>query len=360
MTDPIPFRELWPALTATLLVRYFYTFLRAAALATATAAPWAVALSGVVAWALFWPVAAALARRPGRNLVDLALAAGGRPLAVALAVALSVLLVVGTGGGLRQAAEVAVTGFLPHTPQTFAMATLVAAGALGAATSPAGLVWLGAVAWWPALLAVLVIVVGNLGWGQFRNALPPTGHGVLPTLIQVPPLTSYWGELVYLAVVSRHVQEAGDLPRAAGLAVAVSTATGALLTLVYLMVFPLPGGAALPFPLLEMTRLVTGGRFLERLDALWIGTWVLGSAGLAAGALQTAALLFRDAFRLPDHRGAVLPMAVATLAAALFHGNQESAIAFETGFVRRWGFLITLVLPLAVALLAGRRGGGGG
>lgn len=354
--------QLWTSLIGSMLVRSFYTFPRAAALTASTAAPWAVLAAGAAAFLLFWPVAAALARRPGQNLIDLALAAGGRPLAIGVALPVAALLIGGTGIGLRQAAEMAVTGFFPHTPQTFAMASLIAAGALGAAMSPAGLVWIGAVSAWPALAALLLVLLGNLAWGQFRNVLPPAGPGLLPVAGELLPLTSYYGELVFAAVVSRYLTAPRHLVRAAGQAVAVSALTGAAMVLVYLMVFPLPGGLTVPFPLLEMTRLVMGGRFLERVDALWIGLWTLGSAGLAAGALQTAALLFRDAFRLPDHRGAVLPLAVAVLATALFPGNQENAVAMETFVVRRWGFLLTLVLPLLVALLARvrRRSAGAG
>ncbi len=352
----IPFHHLWISLAASMMVRSFYTFPRAAAIGTSTAAPWAILLAGGVTLLLFWPLAAVLAKRPGQNLIDLAVEVGGRPLAIGVALVLGALLIGGTGIGIRQASEMAVTGFYPHTPQTFAMVSLVLTACLGAALSPPSLIWIGAVSGPPTLGTLLLVLIGNLGWGRFRHIIPPTGPGLVPVMAQVLPLTSFFGELVYLAIISPYVRTPRRLMRAATWGLGLSTAVGAALVLVYLMVFPLPGGLSFPFPLLELTRLIQGGRYLERVDILWIWLWVVGSTGLAAGAIQSTALLITDAFRLPTHRGAVLPLAVATLSVALFPSNQATAIAIETFLVRRWGFIFTLLLPLAIALLARRRG----
>jgi hypothetical protein len=67
---------------------------------------------------------------------------------------------------------------------------------------------------------------------------------------------------------------------------------------------------------------------------------------------MATALLFKDAFRLPDHRGAVLPLTMAVLAMALLPSNQATAIVIETNSLRRWGYLIALGLPLAITLVA--------
>ena len=356
MKAQISFRQLWLALASGMIVRTFYTFPRSVALSTSTAAPWAVLLAGGLSLLLFWPVASALARRPGKNLIDLALEAGGRPIAILTALLIGSILIGGTGIGIRQASEMAVTGFYPHTPQTFAMSSLILAGALGAALSPPGLIWTGAVAAIPTIGALLLVLVGNVAWGQFRHVLPPTGPGLLPVAAELLPMTSFFGEVAFLAIIASYVQRAKDLPKAAAWGLGLSTVIGALFVLIYLMVFPLPGGLSFPFPLLEMTRLIHGGRFFERVDLIWVLLWVVGSAGLAAGSIQAAALMLKDAFRLPTHRGAVLPLAVATLASALFPSNQAAAIAIETFLVRRWGFLLTLGVPLLLVVIVHLRG----
>lgn len=240
------------------------------------------------------------------------------------------------------------------------MSAIALVAALGAAMGSSNLIWLGALWLWPTLLGFALVLVGNLGWGQLRNLLPLTGPGLLPVAAQVVPLTSHFGELVYLAVLSSYLATPSRLVRAAAYVTLGTAVTWMLVTLVYLMVFPLPGGLGVPFPLFDMTRLVQGGRFFERVDAFWITFWTAGCAVRGAAALHAAALLLRDAFRLPNHRGAVLPLVIATVSLALFPTDQAGAIAAETFLLRRWGFLAMLVLPLCVALLARARGAGAG
>lgn len=357
----IPSNQVWLAMAAVLLGKVFFPFPRNIAANASSAAPWAVLAAGAVTWLLFWPVAAALARRPGRNLIDLALTAGGRPLAIITALALASSVVPGAGNGVRMATEMVVTWFLPHTPQTFAMVGLVAVAALGAALAPADLVWIGAVAFWPTLFAVAVVVMGNVGWGFFREVLPASGTGLLPVAGTVLPATSNYGEMAYLAVISRFVTAPQHLWRIAGKSLAAAALAMTAVVLVYLMVFPLPGGLAVPFPLLEMTRLLQGGRYLERVDALYITFWAFGTVGLVAGSVQVVAVLIQDAFRLPNHRGAVLSLMVAVVAVALFPASQADAVAIEA-VIRQWAFVPTLLLPVSIALVAGlrRRGGSHG
>lgn len=189
--NQVSFAQLWTSTCGALLTMTFHTFPRAAALTTSTAAPWAVLVSGGLALLLFWPVAATLARRPGKNLTDLALTAGGRPLAILTALLLGSFFVVTSGLGIRTVSEMVVTSMYPHTPQTFAMVSLAVTAALGAAMSPAGALWISSLYTWPMLISVLLVLVGNLGWGQFRNLVPMTGHGLLPVAREVLPLTSY-------------------------------------------------------------------------------------------------------------------------------------------------------------------------
>ncbi|HWI62839.1 MAG TPA: GerAB/ArcD/ProY family transporter [Symbiobacteriaceae bacterium] len=338
-----------------LLTTVFYTFPRAVAIAAATAAPWMILVVGALLFLLYWPVLATLARRPGTTLIDLARAAGGRPLAIVTALLLGGYFLASAGITLRQSSEMVVTSLYPHTPQTFAMVSLVAAAAVAAHMSPAGLVWIGAVSAPPILLAVLIVLVGNIGWGQFRNLLPLSGPGLLPLSTGLLPLTAHFYPFAYLTMFAGLLASPRGLVKGAATVVGVTSAVFALVILFYLMVFPLPGGIDVPFPLFEMTRLVQGGRYLERVDAIWIAFWTFGSAVRLASTLMTTSLMFKHAFRLPDHRGAVLPLTMAILSWALVPANQVGALDIETYILRPWGFVFVPVAPLAIALVAGWR-----
>ena len=222
--------------------------------------------------------------------------------------------------------------------------------------APPNAFWLASLYVWPTLASILLLLVGNVGWGQFRNAMPPFGHGIGPTLTEVLPLTSHFSPLLNLFVFSNFLPSGQRLLRGTALAILGGSVTWSLLILFYLMVFPLPSGLSIPFPLFEMSRLVQGGRFLERIDAIWVVIWAFGSVLRTAVALLAGARLYQEAFRLPDHRGAVLPLAIPTLAVALMPSNQADTIAVESVVFRGVAYLVFFALPLLVTGLAWIRG----
>lgn len=348
----ISHHQLWTAVFGLLLVAALYSFPRSLAMATSTAAPWAVLLAGATVFLMLLPTVLALAGRSGQNLIDLALDGGGRPLAIAIALVLGAFMITSAGLSLRQASELVVTALYPHTPQTFAMSTMLIVSAVGAAMAPPNAFWLASLYVWPALFSILLLLLGSVAWGQFRNVMPPTGHGILPTLLEIPFITSHFSPLHHLMIFCSFLPSPRRLHRSAMLTICATAVTWSVVILVYLMVFPLPGGLNVPFPLFEMSRLVQGGRFLERVDSIWIVTWAFGTALRTALALMACSWLLKGAFRLPDHRGAVLPLAVSTLSVALFPTNQADAIAIEFLLFRRVSFVVFFLLPLLVTLLA--------
>lgn len=367
--DEISMQQLWVVVFGVLLVAAFYAFPRSAIEATATAAPWAILLAGSVAVLMLWPTVRALSRRPGQNLTDLALQAGGRPLAVASSLVLISIILTAVGFSLRQSSELVVTALYPHTPQTFAMTTTILVAALGAAMAPANLFWMAALTSWAIAFSILLLLLGTVGWGQLRNATPVTGHGILPTLREILPLTSYYTPLLHLLIFCRFLPTPRGLLRGTLLATGGATLMWAVVLLFSLMVFPLPVGLHVPFPVYEMSRIVQGGRFLERVDTIWIVVWAFGSVLRTAVAIMAAARLFQEAFRLPDHRGAVLPLTIPTLAIALIPANQADAITLESEIFRRISFVALFLLPAGISLWAEFRarqrrgetpGGGGG
>lgn len=352
--------HLWSGSFGLLVVAAFYSFPRSVAAQVFTAAPWAMLLAGVAVSLILLPTVLTLAGRTGQGLIDLAIQGGGRPLAVAVALLISAFSITSTGLSLRQASELAVTALFPHTPQTFAMSSMILASAVGAAMAPANAFWVASIFAWPALFSVLLLAVGSVAWGQFRNAMPPTGPGVLPVLMEVPALASYFSPLIHFLTFAGLTTPTRGLLRGVLTTAGATAVTWALVLLFYLMVFPLPGGLGIPFPVFEMSRLVEGGRFLERVDAIWILIWVFGSVLRSAISLLGSTWLIKEAFGLPDHRGAVLPLAVSSLSIALFPSNLSDAIAVEGFLFREISYLVFFLLPLLVTILAWvrqRRGG---
>jgi len=350
VTGPsISHNQLWVATLGLLVTKVFYPYPRGAAVSAGAAAPWTELLSAGVAFLLFLPVLTAMATRPGKNFVDLTLEVGGRPLAIISALGIAAFLIGANAIRLRVISELAVAALYPFTPQTFLMGSLVFTAVVGAWVSPQGLAWLTAMVTWPTVVGILGLLAGCIGWVTSAYLFPLTGTGAMAVARAVFPMTSHYSELLYAAVLAGFVSKPHLLPGAIGKAVGVTCLVSAATVLIFLMVFPYPGVDHIPFPLFELTRLIQGGRFLERTDGLWVLFLTFGSALLLAIALQVSALLLQQAFRMPTHRDAIVPLAMAMLAGALFPSNQAAAIVADLMYFRRWGFVIALVLPMLIA-----------
>lgn len=352
---PIGSNSLVAAGLTVLVAQVFHPTLLGVLWVGATAGWLAVLLGGLFAFLLFWPVAARLATIPGGSLIGLARAAGGAFAAVLTALLIAGLLVWHSGLVLREASEMAVTAVYPHTPQTFAMVTLVAAALYGAFGGMDAIVFL-CRAFLPVLLLVIfAILVGGSGWGEARYLLPLWGPGPAQLVLGSVLVAALYAPMLFLLVGARSLRDRQRLWRV-GLMVAGGGALSYLLVKVVLLItFPYPLGRIIPFPLHALARLVLGGRFLERIESLWLFFWVYATGCHLAALLHTASALYAEAVGFPSHRTAVLPMVLTASTLALLPPDIGRAITWHIGSAPV-ALAVAFGLPLLLALLAaGRR-----
>lgn len=340
------------AAAAVLLVEGFYPIMVASIDLGDTAAWIAMLLAGLFALALFTPAALCLQRMDRGGLIALARAAAGWPGAVAAGILMAGLLVFHSGLVIRQTSEMAVGAVYPNTPQTFATTALVVCALYAAYGKLSGLVRSGRTFLPVLLLSFLFIVAGGIAWGRLAFLLPFWGPGPLPLVAGSLRLGALYVPVVlFLLVAAESVHDRQHIWRAGAVAIGGSSILFAVLKLLLLMAYPLPMGYSITYPLHELARLVTGGRFFERLEGAWVLVWVAGTAIHLAIILHTAAAAFAGAFAMPSLRVAVLPLVTISMIFAFFPPDQGQAIAWNHQAFPVY-VVIGLLLPAALALLA--------
>ncbi|MFZ5814535.1 MAG: GerAB/ArcD/ProY family transporter [Bacillota bacterium] len=334
-----------------LIAQSFHPTMLGVLWAGGTAAWLSILLAGLLSVALSWPVAVQVGRTPGGSLISLARAAGGGAAAFATAVAVGGLLVYHSGLVLREASEMAVTVVFPHTPQTFAMVALLL-GALYAAIGGIDSIVILCRAFLPILLLVTgIILVGSMGWGEVRLLLPLFGPGPGPLLLRSPLVAALYSPLLFLLAGADRLHDRRELWRAGLIAAAITMVVFALVKALLVMAFPLPLGEIIAFPLHAMARLVIGGRFFERIEALWLFFWVYATGCHLGALLHTASAMYAEAVGFPNHRPAVLPMLLAAGTIGLFPPDIGRAIAWHVN-VAPVAVGIAFGLPLLLALVS--------
>jgi hypothetical protein len=341
------------AAATVLLVELFEPIMQAAVRAGQTAAWLSLLIAGLVAILLYWPVAACMANARCSNLIKLAEAAAGKTAAVITSVLVSAFVVYHSGFILRETSEMAVSAFYSHTPQTFPMVALGLCAFGCARGDLAGIVRL-CRTFMPFLVgAMVVLLAGCVGWAKFVYLVPVLGPGVLPLLVNSALLSALHAPVALFLLVA-----AGDLTDRKRLGPAGSVALGGVTLLLafgaalFLAIYPLPMGRSVTFPLHLLARLVSGGRFFERLEGIWIMFWFFATACHLAVLLHIAALSLRDAIGTPVKVG-LLPLAVMIATTALFPPDQGRVLAWHAAampYALGVGYVLPLVLALTVML----------
>lgn len=313
----------------------------------------AILISGICALALYWPVARYLSMRVRGNLINLAGAAAGVPGEIAMGILIGGLCVFQAGYTLRQTAEMAVSAVYPHTPQTFAMVTLLLCSGYCAYGGLAAAVRCCRVFLPVLVVGILAVCGGTLGWAQIDNLFPILGTGLTTLLGRSLMLTTWlWPLILLLYTAPPELRDLQRLCRKGALAIGLAVAIYAVIMAQWIMVFSVPVAHSVIFPMYQLSRLVIGGRFFERIDGLWVSCWAFGTACHVGVIMHIAAKALAQAFGAPDHRSVLLPVVVMTVSLGIFPHDVYQTVApqrFLAPVVLAAGFALPLLLTLLAA-----------
>lgn len=359
--------SLTAAAAMVMLTQAFHSLLLVPLRAGETAAWLVVWLGGVVAFALYWPVARRVAALPGGNLIDLARVVAGPPGAVVAGVICSGLLVLHSGFVLREITEMAVSANFPHTPLTFALASTVAGTLYVARGRLDGVVRLCRLLLPVLVLTILLALLGTLGWGEWRFLLPFWGPGPGRLFRAAVGQAALYAPLtLFLLLAAGGLRDRRRLGRAGAVALIGASLLLAATMVVLLKTFPLPLGLSITFPLHELTRLIIGGRFFQRMEGTWLFVSAITTLVFLGALVHAAALAYTRAFAIPGHRAAVPALLTMAVTVALFPPDQGRALSWHAASLPlAWAIGFGLPLALALASLrarpqckgVGRRGG---
>lgn len=310
-----------------------------------------VLLSGAVAAMLIWPVAAALAGMPRGTLIDLVQSVAGKPGGILYALSVLGLTIFGGAMILRETSEMAISAVYPHTPLTFATTAILLGAVYVGVGDSSSVVRFGRVFLPALLLALLLFLMGTIGWGELAFLRPFWGPGVGRMLMGVPHTAMLFAPVVVLPLITGGVTDRGKLARWLPV---VPLAAGALLAILkaqLLMIFPYPLASEVIFPLHGAARLVIGGRFFERVEAVWVFLWVMGTIVLVGALLNATASAMGQAFGIPRAERLAVPIGATLLSIAFLPTDQATAIAWHIA-AAPGATVVALLVPAVTGLIS--------
>jgi spore germination protein KB len=138
--------------------------------------------------------------------------------------------------------------------------------------------------------------------------------------------------------------------------ISFSTLVLFLIMLTYSLSFPEGVSQEKYLPLYTMARNIYLGRFIQRIEAIFVLFWVLsGCLWISVGFFACSKLL-SDLLKLPDYRPLIPAMGVLLYTTAVLPQSMAEVIKYSDIYIRSYSFILVFGLPALLLLIAVLRG----
>lgn len=266
---------------------------------------------------------------------------------------------------VRSVGEAYVIGTMPETPIIVFMVLTALVSAAIARRGIRLITMMSEITAFLIFLGLILTVTLPADVMEFRNLLPLLPEKPSLLVLPIGTAVSLFLDLNVLMMIAPYMKSGRDLMRGT---VYSALTSGAMLTLVAMVLTAVFGPlvTSLELPALSLTRMISIGEFLERLELITIASWTSGAGLVLATSLWAAAKASAELLGLKRYEPLVYPLGglVVILGLSMWVnvGDLDRTVTAESGG------LITAVFILAVLVVitgarwlrkhTGRRGGG--
>ncbi len=191
-------------------------------------------------------------------------------------------------------------------------------------------------------LAVLILNSQNYN----PNYLYPIlGYGLDKTLLHGVVRSSVYGEVILLAVFAQSLQGLKHIKKEGVIGILLSAVLISLSLLSYILTFPYYTARDITAPMYEMATLIDYGRFLQRVEPIFLFIWITGTLISTTIVVYSFIWIYCRIFRIQDKKPICIVGCILLYAVALMHKDLETILDYVK-WNRDYGAIIIFILPL--------------
>jgi spore germination protein KB len=345
------YRETLTLLIIMISCKIFLSYPRNMAVMGDSAAWLIILLSGGGSLAGFFFIRQLLGKYPDDNIFNISRKIGGKFLGSALNLLIFLYFLTISTMLIREFAESFILSILPRTPISVIticfLILLIYSVLLGIET-------LSRLAWFfgPYLLIGLIVILAFSKPTDIQLLLPLLGSGPLPVLKNSIINLSGFSEIMLLAVVAPLVRDRKKIGEIGILSLTISTLILSGLTAIVLLTFNYVGMTDLVFPVFQLTRLISIGKFIQRVESIFVFLWfltaVIGMSGLFYGTVVS----FSEAFEIRDHRPLIFPVAVLVFTLSMIPQSLPDTVFWNFYIISRFYLVSWIGIPTFLWILS--------
>lgn len=248
---------------------------------------------------------------------------------------------------LREFSDTVTSAVLPTTPVSVVavMFTAVAAYAAYHGLEPLSRAAFVLLPW--LLIPTILILLATYGWWNFSHLAPYLGTGLYPLTFWGLLKSGNYGELALLGTVAPMLRRHGVVRRVGFRALLAAAAVTVFMVIVYVLAWSVPSAIRTPFPFVKLARLAFLGRFVQRIEALFVLVWVIAGVLVGAFAVYAISVTLAQMLRMPTYRPFLLPQGVIIFALMFLASHLIAARNFDAEVLRHVLTVFTVAFPVA-------------
>lgn len=212
---------------------------------------------------------------------------------------------------------------------------------------------------YPLLAAFVTVILLGIQNYEMNNLFPIFGYGLDKIAYTSIARSSVYGEVIILAVFAKSFQGVKYIKKEGMLGISLSAMIVSVALLAYSSTFPYYAAQELTAPIYEMSVIIDYGRFVQRVEAVFLYAWIFSSLLSATVIFYSFIWIFCNTFRIPDKKPIVIGSGVILYAVALMYKDIITIILGYVELIRNLGSLPLFVLPLIAFITAAVRKKGG-
>lgn len=201
------------------------------------------------------------------------------------------------------------------------------------------------------MAAAIIMLVASIPNCNSENIFPIFGNGLNTLFGKGSSFISIYFGITLILFFAPNLQSYKNTKKVGRNAVLLAAGFLLAFTAVYQMVYPYPTSTENFLPIYQMTRAVSLGRFLERIEAVFLPVWTL-VAFLIMSVVSTVSLkILQKTLKLNSYKPLIPVYAVLLFCVSLLPANLMTVIDLELKIIRTFG--IPAEAGLTLIILAG-------
>lgn len=344
-------REALTLLIALMSAKVFLSTPRNMALLGDSAGWIIVLIAGILSLIGFYFIISLIQKYPGKNLFQITEVITGKFFSKLINLFFFLFFLISTALFIRQFAESFIITILPQTPIsviTIIFLILLMYGTL------LGIETLTRVAWFFGpylLLALMSTLVFSTNFDPQR-LLPILGQGMLPIIKHSFNHVNIFSEILFLGIIAPLIRKKEKIFGIGFLSILISITIHTLVTAIVIGTFNYTSSASLIFPVFQLTRLITLGEFIQRVEAIFVFLWFF-TAAIQTGALFYGTVVsYSQIFKIKNYRPLVFPMAILILSLSMILSSMTNTVNWDEFIIGKYYSIVAFGLPALLWILS--------